>query len=126
MHPITALRSGAAATWFRAQGTPQQKRKAWIAGMKPKGRIVVDQGAVRAMQSGSSLLPAGVTGVDGHFGRGDPVEIIGPDGHQLGLGLTRYTAEDARAIKGLRSGAIEPVLGYPARAALIHRDDMAF
>ena len=92
MHPITALRSGAAATWFRAQGTPQQKRKAWIAGMKPKGRIVVDQGAVRAMQSGSSLLPAGVTGVDGHFGRGDPVEIIGPDGHQLGLGLTRYTA----------------------------------
>ena len=126
LHPITALENGAAATWFRAQGTPQQKRKAWIAGMKAKGQVTVDAGAVRAMERGSSLLPAGVTAVAGRFGRGDPVEIVGPDGRVLGLGLTRYTAADAALIKGLRSGAIEPVLGYPARAALIHRDDMAF
>lgn len=126
MRPIRALERGAPATWFRAQGTPQQKRKAWIGAMKPKGRLVVDAGAVRAMARGSSLLPAGVTQVTGRFGRGDPVEITGPDGAQLGLGLSRYAAQDAEAIKGLRSDAIEPVLGYPARAALIHRDDMAF
>ncbi|QIE44227.1 glutamate 5-kinase [Pseudohalocynthiibacter aestuariivivens] len=126
LHPISALEQGAPATWFRAQGTPQQKRKAWIAAMKAKGQITVDAGAVRAMERGSSLLPAGVTDVSGRFGRGDPVEIIGPDGRALGLGLTRYASDDATAIKGLRSDAIEPVLGYPARAALIHRDDMAF
>ncbi|RKF17022.1 glutamate 5-kinase [Roseovarius spongiae] len=126
LNPIAALENGAPATWFRAQGTPQQKRKAWIAAMKPRGRVHVDAGAVRAIEGGGSLLPAGVTAVEGLFGRGDAVEIATPEGRTLGLGLTRYTAADADAIRGLRSGAIEPVLGYPARSALIHRDDMAF
>lgn len=126
LHPLAAMEAGAAATWFIAQGTPQQRRKAWIGGMKPRGRLHVDAGAVRAMTRGSSLLPAGLTDVDGEFGRGDPVEIIGPEGTRLGLGLTRYAAPDAASVKGLRSEEIAAVLGYPARAALIHRDDMAF
>ncbi len=61
----------------------------------------------------------------GRFGRGDPVDILGPDGARLGAGLCRYTAEEARALIGKRSTEIEAVLGYPGRAALIHRDDMA-
>ena len=126
MRPLAALEAGAPATWFTAQGTPQQRRKAWIAGMKPKGRVTIDAGAARAIQQGGSLLPAGVTAITGTFGRGDPIEIFGQDGPLLGLGLARYTASDARQIKGLRSDAIDAVLGYPARAALIHRDDMAF
>ncbi|MDA3859320.1 MAG: glutamate 5-kinase, partial [Roseovarius sp.] len=65
LHPIKALEEGAAATWFLAQGDPQQKRKAWIAAMKPKGRVVVDAGAAKALRSGSSLLPAGVLQVSG-------------------------------------------------------------
>ena len=69
-------------------------------------------------------LPAGVRGVSGTFGRGDPVEICGPDG-QIGIGLVRYTAVEADAIAGQRSDRIEAILGYPGRAALIHRDDMA-
>lgn len=126
MHPLAALEDGAAATWFTAQGTPQQRRKAWIGAMKSRGRLHVDAGAREAMRGGSSLLPAGVTAVEGEFGRGDAVEVLGPEGARLGLGLTRYDAHDAARVQGLRSGAIEPVLGYPARAALIHRDDMAF
>ncbi len=126
MRPLAALEAGAPATWFTAQGTPQQRRKAWIAGMKSKGRVTIDAGAVRAIQQGSSLLPAGVTAISGGFGRGDPIEIFGQNGPLLGLGLTRYSAEDAKQIMGLRSDAIDAVLGYPARAALIHRDDMAF
>lgn len=126
LHPIAAIENGAAATWFTAQGTPQQRRKAWIGGMKPRGRLHVDAGAARAMAQGSSLLPAGVTGLEGEFGRGDAVEITGPDGARLGLGLTRYDAQEAALVQGLRSDAIAAVLGYPARAALIHRDDMAF
>lgn len=126
LHPIQALEDGAAATWFLAQGDPQQKRKAWIAAMKPKGRVVVDAGAARALRSGSSLLAAGVTQVSGKFGRGDPVEVVDEAGRTLGQGLTRYDGADAGKISGLRSDQIEAVLGYTARGPLMHRDDMAF
>jgi glutamate 5-kinase len=123
--PLKALDEGANATWFLPQLSPQQARKRWIAAMKPRGQIVIDAGAVKALASGKSLLPAGVTAVAGRFGRGDPVAVLGPDGAELAKGLTRYTAEEAQAIKGRRSADIEPILGYPGRAALIHRDDMA-
>ncbi len=122
--PLKALAEGAPATWFLAETDPQAARKRWIAGMKPKGEITVDAGAVQALRSGKSLLPAGVTKVTGSFGRGDPVALVGPGGDRLGIGLARYTSEEARGIKGRRSGDIEAVLGYPGRAALIHRDDM--
>lgn len=126
LHPIKALEEGAAATWFLAQGDPQQKRKAWIAAMKPKGRVVVDAGAAKALRSGSSLLPAGVLQVSGKFGRGDPVEVVDEAGRTLGQGLTRYDGADAQKISGLRSDQIEAVLGHAARGPLMHRDDMAF
>jgi glutamate 5-kinase len=122
--PLKALAEGAPATWFLAETDPQVARKRWIAGMKPKGEITVDAGAAGALRSGKSLLPAGVTRVSGAFGRGDPVAILGPSGERLGLGLTRYTQEEAALIRGRHSGDIEGVLGYPGRAALIHRDDM--
>ncbi|MFC2967253.1 glutamate 5-kinase [Acidimangrovimonas pyrenivorans] len=124
MRPLQALEAGAPCTWFLPQGDPHAARKRWIAAMKPRGALVVDAGAARALAQGKSLLPAGVTAVTGAFGRGDPVEIQGPDGAVLGKGLTRYTAPEARAIKGHRSGEIEALLGYPGRAALVHRDDM--
>ncbi len=126
LHPISALENGAACTWFTAQGDPQQKRKAWIAAMKPRGQVVVDAGAARALGAGSSLLAAGVTAISGRFGRGDPVEVIDLAGQRLGVGLTRYDAVDAAKICGLRTGEIEAALGYAARGPLIHRDDMAF
>ncbi len=123
--PLKALEAGAKATWFTATLTPQQARKAWIGAMKPKGALRLDAGAVVAMGRGKSLLPAGVAQVDGNFGRGDPVRLEGPDGAALGLGLSRYTSDEARAIAGHQSSEIEPILGYPGRAALVHRDDMA-
>ncbi len=123
-NPLAKLNNGAPATWFSAQSDPQAARKRWIGAMKPKGRIVVDQGAVVALAKGKSLLPAGVTGVEGTFGRGEPVEIAGPGGDRLGLGLARYTAAEAKAIRGRRSDEIEAILGYKGRAALVHRDDM--
>jgi glutamate 5-kinase len=124
MRPLQALASGAARTWFVAQGDPQLARKRWINAMKPRGEVKVDAGAVRALAQGKSLLPAGVVSVSGNFGRGDPVAILGPDGVTLGKGLVRYTLAEAQAIAGHRSGDIEGILGYAARAALIHRDDM--
>jgi glutamate 5-kinase len=124
LRPLQALANGAARTWFVAKGDPQLARKRWINAMKPRGEVLVDAGAVRALTQGKSLLPAGVMKVNGSFGRGDPVSILGPDAEVLGKGLVRYTAVEAQAIAGRRSGDIEGILGYAARAALIHRDDM--
>ncbi len=123
--PLHALENGAKATWFTAHGTPQQARKSWIGSMKPQGKILVDPGAASALRAGKSLLSAGVRDVEGSFQRGDPVEILSPHGHRLGQGLAAYSADEARAIKGAHSSQIEPILGYPGRTALIHRDDMA-
>lgn len=125
LNPLTALENGANTTWFTATEDPQTARKHWIAAMKPKGAVRLDAGAVAALGRGKSLLPAGVTAVSGRFLRGDPVAVEGPDGARLGLGLIRYTSDEATAIAGHRSDEIEPILGYPGRAALIHRDDMA-
>ena len=125
MRPLQALEQGARATWFTATEDPQAARKRWIAAMKPRGEVTLDAGAARALASGKSLLPAGVTAVTGRFGRGDPVAILGPDGAALGQGLIRYTAAETTLIRGHRSDEIETLLGYPGRAALIHRDDMA-
>lgn len=125
LRPLTAVATGARASWFLPETDPQQARKRWIAAMKPRGVLTVDAGAAAALANGKSLLPAGITAVAGDFGRGEPVAITGPAGETLGCGLSRYTAGEARLIKGQRSGQIEAILGYPGRAALIHRDDMA-
>ncbi|WP_127904304.1 glutamate 5-kinase [Solirhodobacter olei] len=122
--PLTALAEGANCTWFLAHDDPQAARKRWIGTMKPRGEFTVDAGAAQALGAGKSLLPAGVVAVSGHFGRGDPVAILGPAGEMLGKGLTRYTAAEARAIKGHRSSEIAEILGAPGRSVLVHRDDM--
>lgn len=122
---LRVLNDGGKATWFTATLDPQAARKRWIGAMKPEGTLTLDDGAVRALRTGKSLLPAGVRGVVGQFGRGDPVAIAAMDGARIGIGLTRYAADEAQAIKGHQSTEIEAILGYPGRAALIHRDDMA-
>ncbi len=125
LRPLKALETGAPATWFTATLDPQTARKRWIASMKPRGMVQLDAGAVSALRNGNSLLPAGVHAISGNFMRGDPVAITDENANQIGLGLTRYTADEANAIKGHHSSDIADLLGYPGRAALIHRDDMA-
>jgi glutamate 5-kinase len=125
LHPLSAVADGARCSWFLAEADPQLARKRWIAAMKTKGVLVVDQGAAEALSRGKSLLPAGITQVEGEFGRGDPVQISGPCGERLAIGLTRYTADEAAQIAGHQSAEIEAILGYSGRAALVHRDDMA-
>lgn len=126
LHPLAKLLADGPATWFKAKGNPKSARKHWIATMKPKGSVTLDAGAVAALKDGKSLLPAGVGGIQGAFERGDPVTILTPDNTELGLGLIRYSSAESRAIQGHKSQKIESILGYPGRAALIHRDDMGF
>ncbi|ESR25323.1 glutamate 5-kinase [Lutibaculum baratangense] len=125
-HPLKAIDTGGRCTWFNARGNPVTARKRWIGGsIEPRGTILVDAGAARALRNGKSLLPAGVVGIEGEFCRGDAVIIRERDGHQIGRGLSAYDAADAVKIMGRNSGVIEEILGYSGRAEMIHRDDMA-
>jgi glutamate 5-kinase len=124
-HPLTSFDAAKSGTWFAPQMDPQSARKRWIASMKPLGQIVIDEGAKKALESGKSLLPAGVSGVSGSFQRGDCVAITLANGAALALGISSYSSIEAVALIGLKTSEIEAVLGYPARAALVHRNDMA-
>lgn len=124
-HPLRALAEGARSTLFAPSPHPEPARKAWIAGhLGTSGTLIVDDGAVAALRSGRSLLPAGVTRVEGTFQRGDTLVIAGPDGIEIARGLAAYDSGEARTVAGLRSDAIEAALGYPPRSAMVHRDDM--
>ena len=126
MNPLRAIAQGSTVTWFLAGTDPVTAKKRWIAGqLEPKGQIHIDAGAERALAAGKSLLPAGVTRVDGSFDRGDAVIIRAHDGREIGRGLIAYGKADAERIAGKRSGEIEGILGFSGRDFLVHRDDMA-
>ena len=104
---------------------PVTARKRWIAGtLEPEGALIVDDGAAQALGAGKSLLPAGVTRVEGSFERGDAVFIRTSDGGEIGRGLAAYGHDEAKAIIGRKSSEIAEILGYLGRPELIHRDDM--
>jgi glutamate 5-kinase len=124
-HPIKRIEEGARCTWFVPTSTPVATRKQWIAGtLKPTGAIAVDEGAVRALIGGKSLLPAGVTRSLGRFDRGDTVSIIGPDGTEVARGICAYSDGDTARIMGRKSADIEAVLGFRGRDEIVHRDDL--
>jgi len=124
--PLLGIETGAAPnTIFEASTTPDAAYKVWISGsLKPQGVLTIDAGAAKALQSGKSLLAAGVTGVEGGFEKGDAVVVRDPEGRELARGLVRYDVADARRIAGLRSDAIEATLGY-VFGPMIHADDLS-
>jgi glutamate 5-kinase len=125
MNPLKGLSDGQRASWFLSDVEPRTARKRYIAGaLQPQGRLHLDEGAVRALKHGKSLLPAGVTAVEGSFQRGDSVTLLTPEGKEIGRGLAAYSASDAKHIIGCQSGEIETRLGYRSREELIHRDDL--
>lgn len=125
-HPLAAIAAGAPCTWFLAPSDPVTAKKRWISGqLEPKGAVYLDPGAEKALLSGKSLLPAGVTRLDGSFDRGDAVLIRAADGRELGRGLVAYTRSEAERIIGKRTQEIAEILGFERTDELIHRDDMA-
>ena len=107
-------------------GSVLSSRKHWIAfGAKPEGRLTVDDGAIRALrEGGKSLLPAGITAVDGDFELGTTVSVVSATGVEIARGLVAYPAAELRKISGLQSAAIEARLGYKSIDEAIHRDDL--
>lgn len=123
--PLAALAAGNRHTVFRAEGTPAVVRKQWLAGvLEIRGSLSIDDGAAKALRGGKSLLPVGVTAVDGQFERGDVVAILDSAGKELGRGLAEYSAADARALIGVQSEKIENRLGYRGRSVVVHRDEL--
>lgn len=113
-------------TLILAQGETVAARKRWIGlTVQPRGRLVLDAGARRAIQrDGRSLLPIGVVEVEGRFGKGEVVALHGPEGAEFARGLTNYGSDDVRRIKGLRTDQIAAVLGHCPYDEVIHRDNM--
>jgi len=124
-HALRDLDLAPRKTWFVPEANPRKSRKHWIAAtLKPAGVITVDDGALKALRDGKSLLPAGVTRVEGHFDRGDAVEIRDRAGHAIARGLIAYADADARRLAGHKSREIQDILGYRGRDEMIHRDDL--
>lgn len=122
-HPLARLARDECGTLFVADKA-SSARKIWLAGrLTVKGRITIDAGAAHALAKGASLLAAGATAVEGKFKRGDVVDIVS-DGTAIARGLSEYDSADAARIAGKRSNALEIVLGYAPRAAMIHRDHL--
>ncbi len=121
--PLAALEGGTATVFVADASAPA--RKAWLAGgLTARGVVHIDAGAVIALRDGRSLLAAGVTGIEGSFGRGDLVAIAGPAG-TIARGLAEYDVADATLIAGTRREDQAAILGYAPRAALIHRNHLA-
>lgn len=113
-------------TLIKPQASLSAAYKAWIAGtVAPAGKLMLDEGAVRALHNGKSLLPSGIVDVSGSFEKGDTVSIVAPSGEEVARGIVSYNAEDIRLIRGRASKDIEGILGYTAGDEVIHRDDMA-
>jgi glutamate 5-kinase len=123
-HPLAALEQGGLSTFF-APREGASARKSWLGGrLTVKGRIRIDDGAVQALQNGSSLLPAGALSVEGEFKRGDVIDISADDGIAIARGLSEYDAVDAARICGHRSSELAAILGTVPRSVLVHRDQL--
>ncbi|MEY3622915.1 MAG: hypothetical protein RLZZ407_474 [Pseudomonadota bacterium] len=123
-HPLAALETGGPSTFF-APRDGGSARKSWLGGrLTVKGRIRVDAGAIKALSSGSSLLPAGALSVEGEFKRGDVIDISDDAGVAVARGLSEYDAVDAARICGHRSSELAEILGTVPRSVLVHRDQL--
>lgn len=127
-NPIAALLEGRErSTLIVAKEKPASARKRWIlAHVKPQGAITVDDGAVKALQDGKSMLPAGIKDLSGQFDQGDAVHIVSVKGQKLAVGLAKYSSAETKIILGRKSHEIPALLGYTGADEFIHRDDLAF
>ena len=110
-------------SWFFPSSDPISSHKKWIAGaINISGKVIIDDGARKALEKGTSLLSVGVLNVRGNFNRGDVINIVSKSGKKLGRGISAFSSKDLNLIKGYKSHDIERILGYRGREEVIHRD----
>jgi glutamate 5-kinase len=113
-------------TFFLPGPEKMQSRKHWIAfTLKPKGELVLDSGACRALvENGKSLLPSGIIEIHGCFGVGEPVHCLNEKGEAVAAGLVNYNSADIEKLKGARTSEIDSILGFKDSDEVIHRDNL--
>ena len=125
MNPIKKIIQNQKCTWFLPRISKLDARKQWIIGsVAPKGEVIIDQGAVKAINHGKSLLPAGVKKINGNFEKGDHILVKDQNDIECARGLTSFSSIEVEKIKGLHSSKIKNILGYSSREEIIHKDDL--
>jgi len=125
LNPIKKIFFKHDCTWFLPKVSKLDARKKWIMGsVAPKGSVVIDNGALKAINNGKSLLPAGVKKVNGIFNKGDHILIIDQSNIEHARGLASFSSNEIDKIKGSHSKEIENILGYSSTEEIIHRDDL--
>jgi len=125
-NPIKKILESKKCTWFLPRISKLDARKQWIIGsVAPKGEVIIDQGAVKALNNGKSLLPAGIKKINGSFEKGDHILVKDQNDNECARGLTSFSSIEIEKIKGSHSSKIKNILGYSSREEVIHKDDLA-
>jgi len=125
INPINEMIKNNKCTWFLPKISKLDARKQWIIGsISPKGEVIIDHGAEKAIENGKSLLPAGVVKINGNFEKGDHILVKNLNGVECGRGLSSFSSIEIRKIKGSHSSKIKNILGYSSREEIIHKDDL--
>lgn len=124
-NPVQKLEENKIYTMFIPTTNKYNAKKKWILGtLKDKGSIIIDDGAINAIEKGKSLLPVGIINVSGKFIRGDTVSILNKLKNRIGTGIVSYSSDEVLKIKGIKSDNIRNILGYTSRGEVIHIDNM--
>ena len=125
LNPIKKIFEKNNCTWFFPKISKLDARKQWIIGsIAPKGEVIIDEGAAKAINNGKSLLPAGVKKINGNFEKGDHILVKDQDNVECARGLTSFSSMEVEKIKGSHSSKIKNILGYSSREEIIHKDDL--
>ena len=125
LNPIQQIEKKNICTLFESRISKLHARKKWIiSSISPKGTLVIDDGAKKALVGGKSLLAAGIINLSGKFNKGDHIKILDTKNKEFARGLSSFSSEEINKIMGCHSNEIEKKLGYITKSEVVHKDDM--
>ncbi len=125
LNPIDKIQKKNNCTWFLSKISKLQARKKWIiSSISPRGEVVIDDGAKKALFNGNSLLAAGIKKVSGKFNKGDHIKILDSRKKEFARGLSSFSSIEINKIIGCHSNEIQKILGYITKSEVVHKDDM--
>ena len=125
LNPISQIEKKNNCTWFLSKVSKLHARKKWIiSSISPKGELIIDEGAKKAIKNGKSLLAAGIKKVLGKFKKGDHIKVLDNKNKECARGLSSFSSEEIQKIIGYHSNEIKKILGYVSKSEVIHKDDM--
>ena len=125
LNPIKQIEEKGQCTWFVSKISKLQARKRWIiSSVSPKGELLIDDGAKKAIKSGKSLLAAGIKKVIGKFDKGDHIKILDNKSKEFARALSSFSSDEINKIMGCHSNEIQKILGYVSKSEVVHKDDM--